>query len=104
MVVAGSGKLSDRDDQQLRAIFDCAPDAGIIADDQGRLVEATPAGRELLGLTAGQLGQRTLADLAAPGSDVAGAWAALLANGRAAADLVVAPAGGPRRVVELRGT
>jgi two-component system cell cycle sensor histidine kinase/response regulator CckA len=96
--------VRDTDDQQLRAIFDCAPDAVVIADDQGRLVDVNPAARELLGLASGDLGQRTLADLAAPGTDVAAAWAALLASGRATADLVIVRPGGPRRVLELRGT
>jgi two-component system, cell cycle sensor histidine kinase and response regulator CckA len=96
--------VTDPDDQQLRAIFDCAPDAVLIADDQGRLIDVNPAGCELLGLTRAEVVGRTLAELAGPGSGIGAAWSALLADGRAAAELVVSRPDGQRRLVQLRAT
>jgi two-component system cell cycle sensor histidine kinase/response regulator CckA len=90
--------VGDPDDQQLRAIFDCAPDAVVIADDQGHLVDANPAACTLLGRSRAEVVHRSLADLAVSRSAVS--WPALPVSG--AVELVVNLPDGPQRVIELR--
>lgn len=57
-----SNSRSGMDDRALfRAVFECALDAMILIDDQGRYVDANPAAAVLLGLPREELlGKRTV--------------------------------------------
>ncbi|MEZ4637974.1 MAG: PAS domain S-box protein [Caldilineaceae bacterium] len=53
-------------ERQLRALFESALDAILIADDEGRYIDANPAASELFGLSRESLIGRTVRDFAAP--------------------------------------
>lgn len=58
----------------LSAIFNGALDAMLLADDQGRYVEANPAACELFGLSREQLLGRCVTDFSVPDYQVDAAW------------------------------
>ncbi len=62
-----------RKEKLLRAIFDGALDAILLADDQGRYVDANPAACALFGMGRDQLVGRSVADFADPTYDAEGA-------------------------------
>lgn len=61
-------------EQQLRAFFDRALDAMLIADDSGQYVDANPAACELFGVPRSELLNSRISDFAEPGFDFAQAW------------------------------
>lgn len=61
-------------EQQLRAFFDKALDAMLIADDSGQYVDANPAACELFGVSRSELLNSRISDFAEPGFDFAQAW------------------------------
>jgi PAS domain S-box-containing protein len=90
-------------ERQLRALFDGALDAMVIADDEGRCVDANPAACVLFGLPREQLIGRRLADfIAAP--DLGAAWAAFRRDGTTRGEFTVARPDGSIRHVEYSGT
>ena len=68
-------------ERQFRAVFEGALDAMIIADDDGRYVDANPAALAMFGLPREQLLARTVDEFAEPGFDAKGAWAAFRRSG-----------------------
>ncbi|HSN89448.1 MAG TPA: ATP-binding protein [Thermoanaerobaculia bacterium] len=73
----------------LRAIFESALDAMLIADDDGRYVGANPAASALLGLPAEDLVGRTVSDFLPAGLDLGQAWDDFLAKGRESGEMVL---------------
>ena len=59
---------------QLRAIFESAHEAIVIADDEARYVEANPAASRIFGLPLLELLNRRIADFIEPGLDFELAW------------------------------
>ena len=70
-------------ERYLRALFEGSLDAILVADDEGRYVDANPAALEMLGVTREELLGRTAADFAADREyDFAGAWRRFLESGQ----------------------
>ena len=61
-------------EQHWQALFDKAPDAMLVADDNGRYLDANPAACELFGLSKTKLLQKSIADFADPQVDVKHLW------------------------------
>jgi PAS domain S-box-containing protein len=74
---------------QLRAIYESALDAFLIADDEGRYVSANPAACALLGLPEADILGHRVADFMAPGFDFAQAWHAFLGQGRGRGEMTL---------------
>jgi PAS domain S-box-containing protein len=66
-------KLTFRE-QQWQALFDKAPDAILVADDEGRYLDANPAACQLFGTSKQELLQASIADFADPEVDVRQLW------------------------------
>ena len=91
-------------DRQLRAFFEGGIDAMLIADDEGRYVDANPAACELLGLgKADVLGCR-ISDFAEPHFDFAQAWCSFLEQGRVTGEFSLLRPNGTVRQVEYAST
>jgi PAS domain S-box-containing protein len=87
--------MSDSE-RELRAVFESAIDAILIADDSGRYVDANPAACALLGVPLRDLLGRGIADFMAPGSDFGGSWGTFLEQGRLSGEMrLVRPDGSP---------
>ncbi|WP_086682228.1 PAS domain S-box protein [Nostoc sp. T09] len=67
---------------QLRALFNGANDAMVIADDEGRYVDANPAAARLFGLSTTDLLGRTIVEFAEPGFDFVKAWQEFQVSGQ----------------------
>jgi two-component system cell cycle sensor histidine kinase/response regulator CckA len=89
-----------RNEMLLRAIFDGALDAMLLADDDRRFVDANPAACALLGLTRSELIGRQVADFASPEYDGAHAGRELRAAGRMRGRLPLRRPDGSRRTLE----
>jgi PAS domain S-box-containing protein len=86
----------------LRAIFDGAMDAVLLADDQGNCVNANPAAGELFGAPARQLIGRNACDFSeATPSHVAAAWQRFLKVGLMRGRLPIIRADGSRRDIDF---
>lgn len=95
---------ADSHEHLWRSIFDGALDAMLLADDQGRYLDANPAACELFGLAReGLLGQSIKA-FAAPGADIDGAWQQFLCAGRMEGAFELWRPDGQRRELEFRAT
>ena len=90
--------------RQFRALFEGAMDAMVIADDEGRYVEANAAACALYGLTRPALLGHWIGDFAEPGFDFQGAWCTLGETGRAKGDFRLVRADQEVRDVELAAT
>ncbi len=85
--------------EELRAAFDGALSAILIADDEGRYVDANPAASALLGIPREEILRRRIADFCPPGFDFAQTWAEFLRVGHNRGELqLYLPAGGIRTV------
>ena len=71
----------------LRAIFEGARDAILLADDEGRYLEANPAACRIFGVTRQELLSRKISDFTLPDYDVPERWSAFMNDG-AQSDLV----------------
>ena len=104
---AQAGALGDAQDQLraneqlLRAIFDGAMDAMLIADDAGRYVDVNPAACSLFGLAKNELLGRTAAEFAAPGYEPVAEWKAFVADGQMRGEFPLLRADGARRDLEF---
>jgi two-component system, cell cycle sensor histidine kinase and response regulator CckA len=86
-------------EQQLRAVFEGSLDAMVIADDQGRYLDANPAACRLFGVPLAELRRLTGRDFTPPGIDYDAAWNAFVAAGSATGQYrVLRPDGGIREV------
>jgi len=103
-----SGWLSTVRDQtvKFRAVFDGAPDAMLIADDEGRNIEGNAAALKLLELTSAQLVDLSIFDLVVPSDrdTVRAGWEAFVRDGRIEGDLRIMRSDGTERLAELRAT
>jgi PAS domain S-box-containing protein len=91
-------------DRQFRALFDCALDAILIADDDGGYEDGNQAALDLLGMTRDELRTKRVHDLAA-GADaasVAAHWRRFLADGRDEGEFHLRRSDGQIRIVEFR--
>jgi PAS domain S-box-containing protein len=72
-----------KSEKQFRAVFDNALDAILIADDEGRYLDANPAACSLLGLTKDEIIGRHVSDFTAAGhtAEVTQQWKLFLAEG-----------------------
>ncbi|WP_406696301.1 PAS domain S-box protein [Singulisphaera sp. Ch08] len=70
-------------ERRFRAVFEGALDGMIVADNDGRFVDANPAACSLYGTPRDQLLGKSNADFAEPGVDFGGAWAEFRRSGSA---------------------
>ncbi|HEY9607840.1 PAS domain S-box protein [Allocoleopsis sp.] len=91
-------------DRQLRAFFEGAIDAVLIADDEGRYVDANPAACELLGLCKADVLGCRISDFAEPHFDFAQAWCSFLEQGRVTGEFCLLRPDGTMREVEYAST
>ncbi len=80
---AGGGDALRRSEALLRAVFERALDALILADDRGVYLDANPAAASLFGLPREALLGKTIAEFAGPDFDVPAAWDAFRREGTA---------------------
>lgn len=92
------------DSTQLRSLFEAAPDAMVVLDDEGHYVEANAAACELFGLPREELLQTSIADFAEPGFDVQEAWDYLLSHGQARGEFRLLRPDGELRAVDYAAT
>jgi two-component system cell cycle sensor histidine kinase/response regulator CckA len=90
--------------QLMRAVFDGALDAMLLADDSGGYVDANPAACALFGLGRERLIGRNVREFAESQADVADAWRQFLEAGRAEGHFRLLLSGGVRRDVHYRAT
>ena len=91
-------------DHQLRAFFEGAIDAMLIADDEGRYIDANPAACELLGLCKADILGCRISDFAEPHFDFAQAWCSGLEQGRVTGEFRLLRPDGTVREVEYAST
>ncbi|MDZ8051126.1 MAG: PAS domain S-box protein [Aulosira sp. ZfuVER01] len=89
---------------QLRALFQGANDAMVIADDQGRYVDANPAAARLFGLSTTEILGRTIVEFAEPGFDFIKAWQEFQASKRETGEFRLLRPDGTIRDVEYGAT
>ncbi len=88
----------------LRSLFEAAPDAMVVLDDQGCYIEANAAACELFGLPRSQLLQTCIADFAEPGFNFQQAWDYLLSQGTARGEFRLVRPDGEIRPVDYAAT
>jgi PAS domain S-box-containing protein len=89
---------------QLRAAFDRALDAILVADDDGRYVDANPAASALLGIPREEILARSVRDFVHPDFDFESAWAEFLRAGQARGEMPLCLPDGRIRAVEFVAT
>lgn len=88
-------------EQLLRAIFDGALDAILLADDSGRYTDANPAACVLFGLTRRELLGRTLGEFATPGYSPPAEWGTFIERGHMRGSFPLLRLDGGRRDLEF---
>jgi two-component system, NarL family, sensor histidine kinase UhpB len=88
-------------EERFRAVFDRAPDAIVIFDDDGRFVELNTAACALFGRGRDDLLGRTVAEITAPGLDTSQRWEEFRRAGSAEGVWKVARPDGSTRDVEF---
>ncbi len=83
-----------------------ALDAMLIADDQGRYVDANPAACKLLGVELDRLIGRTIADFCVvpPGVDLYEQWQVFLSQGQMQGEIILREVHGESRIAEFSAT
>lgn len=97
--------LRDRE-SQIRSVFEAALEAMLIADDEGRYVDANEAALALLGVSRGELLTMAVSDVMEEDAPARAAerWQAFLRDGRAEGEIILRRSNGERRIVEYRAT
>ena len=85
---------------QMRAIFDSALDAILIADNEGRYIEANPAASQLLGLPRSEILGKQIADFMQPGFDFELAWQVFLEQEQLSGQISLVRPDGKIRIAE----
>lgn len=93
-----------RSERLMRGIFDGALDAILLADDEGRYVDANPAACELFGLPRQQMLERRVSDFSVTAADVPRAWSGFLDEKRQRGHFDLLRADGTRRILEYCAT
>jgi PAS domain S-box-containing protein len=88
-------------ERQLRAIYESALDAFLIADDEGRYLSANPAACALLGVSEADLLGRRVADFLGPEVDFETVWHSFLEQGRMRGEIVLTLLDGSTRQVDF---
>jgi two-component system cell cycle sensor histidine kinase/response regulator CckA len=88
----------------LRAVFEGSHDANLIADDEGRYVEANPAACAMFGMPKEQLLGRRIAEFAAPEHALETTWDEFLRAGHHEGVFLLLRPDGERRVLEYTAT
>ncbi len=96
--------VSPPNDRYHVGCFEAAIDAMLIADDQGRYVDANPAACELFGLPKEALLGCCIADFSQAEFDFAAAWQAFLAVGQGRGEFSLVRSDGALREVEYAAT
>lgn len=91
-------------DRQLRAFFEGAIDAMVIADDEGRYLDVNPAACELFGLTKQALLGRRITEFCEPGFDFTHIWQKFQQEARITGEFRLVQANGSVREVEYTAT
>ncbi|MGQ4646697.1 PAS domain S-box protein [Lyngbya aestuarii] len=91
-------------DCQLRAFFEGALDAILVADDEGRYVEANPAACKLFGLSQAELLGCRISDFAELGFDFNQVWRSFLEQREVKGEFSLMRADGEVRVVDYAAT
>jgi PAS domain S-box-containing protein len=89
---------------RFRALFDSTLDAMVVADDEGRIVEANGAAAELFAVPAGRLVGTGIWEWSGNRSAFDAAWARFLAEGQMRGDWELRAADGSTRHVEFSAT
>jgi two-component system CheB/CheR fusion protein len=76
-------------ERQLRAVYESALDAFLIADDEGRYLSANPAACSLLGLPEAELLGRRISDFMDSSFDFESAWRSFLEQGSMRGEIVL---------------
>jgi PAS domain S-box-containing protein len=96
-----SDRVPSESERQLRAIYESALDAFLIADDEGRYLSANPAACSLLGAAEADILGRRISDFMAPGFDFQEVWGVFLEQGSGRGELALVRADGTSRMVEF---
>jgi PAS domain S-box-containing protein len=91
-------------EQQYRALFDQVQNAVLLADDNGRYIDANPAACALMGLPCEELIGKSLAQFAPPGNapEVKASWREFLQTGSQTGEIVLQRLDGTPRILEYR--
>lgn len=100
----GQAPLEHRGAALRSAAFDVALDALLVADDDRRYIDANPAACALLGRTRDEVLGMRVEDVSPIGTDVAGAWAAFIAQGEATGAFTLVRPDGSAVLVEFRAS
>ncbi|MGG6293941.1 PAS domain S-box protein [Leptolyngbya sp. AN02str] len=87
--------------ERWQALFDYALDAIVIADDEGRFVDANPAACRLFGVARDELPNVSIADFAEPGQGFPQLWQAFLHRGELSGELCLCLPDGSTRQTEF---
>jgi PAS domain S-box-containing protein len=99
LLLAAQDKLR-ANEQMLRAVFDGAMDAMLIARDDGHCVDANPAACLLFGLSRDELIGRRVSEFGAPGEVMSTDSEPFVSHGRKRGEFVLMRADGERRQLE----
>ncbi|OKH22624.1 hybrid sensor histidine kinase/response regulator [Hydrococcus rivularis NIES-593] len=91
-------------ERQLSAVFNSALNAIVIADDEGRYIDANPSACELFGVSKEELLDARIADFAEPRYDFARAWQSFREQGQMAGEFRLRRRDGTVREVEFAAT
>ena len=91
----------DLPESELRAIYDSALDAFLVADDEGRYLSANPAACSLLGISEADLLGRRVSDFLGNGIDFGPAWRTFLEQGTMRGETVLIRPDGTTRQVDF---
>lgn len=92
------------DQSAMQSLFHMALDAMLIADDEGRYLDANPAACRLLGLPKAEIIGRTIADFCLPEMAFEEVWQTFLQQGEMQGEFSLLRADGQQRDVEFSAT
>ncbi|MGZ3388952.1 MAG: PAS domain S-box protein, partial [Isosphaeraceae bacterium] len=99
-----AAKILRESEARLRAIFDGSLDAIVVADDEGRYVDANPSACDLFGLSKAELSGRRIPDFAEPGFSFDQSWQTFLRDGQSRGEFRLVRPDGVARDLEFSAT